>query len=60
MVANPLAALDLPLKILVWEEENKVWVSYNTSDYLLERHYLPVELSKNISGVEGLIRSTLG
>jgi uncharacterized protein (DUF302 family) len=60
MLANPLVALDLPLKILVWEDaEKKVWVSYNTPDYLMDRHHLPVELSKNIAGVEGLIKSAL-
>jgi uncharacterized protein (DUF302 family) len=60
MIANPLAALDLPLKILVWEDvEGKVRVSYNTPDYLIQRHNLPVALSKNIAGVEGLIKSAM-
>jgi uncharacterized protein (DUF302 family) len=60
MIAKPLVALDLPLKILIWEDaEAKVWVSYNTPDYLMKRHDLSVDLSKNIAGVEGLIRSAL-
>ncbi len=60
MIASPLLALDLPLKALIWEdEEKKVWVSYNTPEYLIQRHGLPVDLSKNIAGVEALIRSAL-
>jgi uncharacterized protein (DUF302 family) len=61
MVASPLVALDLPLKALIWEDgEKKVWVSYNTPDYLIQRHRLPADLSKNIAGVEGLIKLALG
>jgi len=55
MVAAPSIAIDLPLKILVWEDaQGKVWVSYNSPDYLKERHGLPQELVKNISAVETL------
>jgi uncharacterized protein (DUF302 family) len=37
--ANPKAAIDLPLKVLAWEDENgKVWVTYNTGEYLKDRH----------------------
>src|ERR1700720_4896979 len=39
MLPAPSSAIDLPLKILVWEDgEGKVWVSYNSPDYLKERH----------------------
>src|SRR5215471_1357945 len=35
MLAAPRVAIDLPLKILVWEDGNgKVWVSYNSPEYL--------------------------
>jgi uncharacterized protein (DUF302 family)/uncharacterized membrane protein YidH (DUF202 family) len=55
MVAAPSIAIDLPLKILVWEDaQGKVWVSYNSSDYLKERHGLPLELLQNIAVVETL------
>ena len=61
MVASPLLALDLPLKVLVWEDaEKKVWVNYNTPEFLIQRHSLPADLAKNISGVEGLIKGALG
>src|SRR6266851_2758127 len=49
MLASPSVAIDLPLKILVWEDGGgKVWVSYNSPDYLKERHALPQELLANI------------
>ena len=38
MLAAPSIAIDLPLKVLVWEDSSgKVWVSYNSPDYLQER-----------------------
>lgn len=55
MLAAPSIALDLPLKILVWEEaDGKVWLSYNDPAWLQERHQLPGELVQNIAGVEVL------
>ena len=55
MLAAPSSAIDLPLKILVWEDaQRKVWISYNNPDYILKRHGLPQELMSNISVVEGL------
>lgn len=55
MLAAPSTAIDLPLKILVWEDANrKVWISYNTPAYLKQRHGLPEELMSNIAVVETL------
>ena len=55
MLASPSSAIDLPLKILVWEDgQGKVWVSYNSPDYLRERHGLPEELMQNIAIIESL------
>ena len=55
MLAAPSSAIDLPLKILVWEDAHgKVWASYNSPAYLRERHNLPPELMKNIAIVETL------
>ena len=55
MLANPSIAIDLPLKILIREDgEGKVWVSYNSPDYLRERHGLPQELLRNILIIETL------
>jgi len=55
MLAAPSSAIDLPLKILVWEDEQvKVWASYNSPEYLKQRHGLPPELLQNIAVVETL------
>jgi uncharacterized protein (DUF302 family) len=55
MLASPSAAIDLPLKILVWEDnQRKVWVSYNSPEYLQKRHGFPLELLKNLAVIENL------
>lgn len=55
MLAAPSSAIDLPLKILIWEDgQGKVWVSYNSPSYLEERHGLPADLMQNIAVVETL------
>lgn len=60
MNANPLCGLDLPLKILVWEDgQKKVWLSYNSFAYLQKRFDLPADLIQNISGVEKIIQKAL-
>ena len=55
MLASPTAALDLPLKILIWEKaDHTVWVTYNDSAYLQNRHALPEDLMANISIIDAL------
>jgi uncharacterized protein (DUF302 family) len=55
MLAAPSIAIDLPLKILVWQDTaGEVWVSYNSPAYLGERHNLGADLLKNIAVVEAL------
>ena len=55
MLAAPSSALDLPLKILVWQDGGgRVWLSYNDPKYLQERHGIPEQLLANI-GVAGKI-----
>jgi uncharacterized protein (DUF302 family) len=52
MLAAPSIAIDLPLKILVWQDEaGKVWASYNSPEYLRERHGVPADLMQNIAVV---------
>jgi uncharacterized protein (DUF302 family) len=56
MVAAPTLAIDLPLKALVAEDESgKVWVSYNTPEYLRQRHGVPEDLINNIAGVGAMV-----
>ena len=55
MLASPSVAIDLPLKILVAEDvSGKVWISYNSPEYLKDRHSLPAELLQNIAVVDVL------
>lgn len=55
MLAAPSVAIDLPLKILVWQDAaGKVWLSYNSSEYIRQRHDLPQNLIQNIAVVETL------
>jgi uncharacterized protein (DUF302 family) len=56
MVASPTVAIDLPLKALAWEDaDGKVWLSYNTPEYLQRRHGVPDQLLKNVSGIKALV-----
>lgn len=55
MLAAPSAAIDLPLKVLVRQDgDGQTWVSYNSPEYLRERHGFPAELLPNIAAVEVL------
>jgi uncharacterized protein (DUF302 family) len=61
MLAAPTVAIDLPLKALIWEDgAGKVWVSYNSPEYLKQRHNLPDELVKNIAGIGPLLQKVVG
>lgn len=61
MLANPVAGIDLPLKVLVTElEPGRVEVLINSAAYLIERHALPQALEANLLPVEGLIGNALG
>jgi uncharacterized protein (DUF302 family) len=58
MLAASRIAIDLPLKILIWEDaQGKVWVTYNNPAYLQERHGLPEKLLPNISVIEVLAKA---
>ena len=60
MVASPLLALDLPLKVLIWQgKDGHVWVSSTSVDYLRARYSIPQELIGNIAVIESLIAHVL-
>jgi uncharacterized protein (DUF302 family) len=60
MIASPTLAIDLPLKALAWEDaDGKVWLSYNTPEYLKQRHNIPDGLLKNIAGAGTLIQKAV-
>ena len=55
MLASPGAAIDLRLKILIWEDaKGGVKISYNAPAYLQARHSFPPDLIRNIAVIETL------
>ena len=60
MIASPLLALDLPLKVLVWQSaDNQVWVSTTSVAYLRDRYDIPQKLVGNIAVVDAIIQQAL-
>ena len=58
IVAAPSIPIDLPLKILVWEDgKGRVWISYNAPAWLQARHGLPTDLIRNMAVIETLAAS---
>ena len=54
MEASPLAALDLPLKILVWDDEAQTKVTFVAPQVLAARYGLSPELGQRLAGIEPL------
>jgi len=55
MVASPSTAIDLPLKILLWEDgDGRAWLTYDAPTYLQQRHGFPDGLLANIAAIDGL------
>ncbi len=60
MIASPLLALDLPLKVLVWQRaDDQVWVSTNSMTYLRDRYAIPQALVGNLAVVDAVIEQAL-
>jgi uncharacterized protein (DUF302 family) len=58
MAAAPLAALDLPLKTLVWaDSDGRVWISYNDPEYLLSRYDLSEDMAGRLAGVGPMVEA---
>jgi uncharacterized protein (DUF302 family) len=59
--AAPSSAIDLPLRVLVSADQGgRTWLSYDSPEYLGERHGIPTELLKNISGISSIVESVAG
>ncbi len=60
MQAAPTMGIDLPLKVLVWQDDQgQVHVTWNSSDYLTQRHGLDADAGKPLAAVGGLIESAI-
>jgi uncharacterized protein (DUF302 family) len=51
MVASPLAALDLPLKVLIWADNGQTNVTYYAPDVVAARHHLSPDLAARLQGI---------
>jgi uncharacterized protein (DUF302 family) len=60
MVAVPLAALDMPLKVLVWSDGGQTRLSYTAPATLAARYGLPDELAARLAGIDALTDAVLG
>ena len=60
MVAEPLAALDLPLKVLVWADGAQTKVSYDAPAAVARRRALTPELVAKLAGIDGLTDAVVG
>ena len=54
MQLSPLAALDLPLKVLVWDDDGQTKVSYASTRTLADRYGLDDDLAARLAGIDGL------
>ena len=54
MAASPLAALDLPLKVLIWADEGQTKVSYYAPAALAASHHLTADLADSLAGINAL------
>jgi len=60
MQASPLAALDLPLKVLVWADEDQTKIAYTAPSELARRYELSDELASRLAGIEALTNALIG
>jgi len=60
MQAAPTVAIDLPLKVLIWQDaDSQCWLTYNDPAYLQSRHGFPAELVANLSEVNALLQKAV-
>jgi uncharacterized protein (DUF302 family) len=56
MVASPSVGIDLPFKVLAWEDaDGRVWVAYNSPEYIVTRHGLDGAFARNLAALVPLI-----
>jgi uncharacterized protein (DUF302 family) len=54
MDAVPLSALDLPLKVLIWDDAGQAKVSYYAPASIAARHGLSADLAARLAGIDPL------
>jgi uncharacterized protein (DUF302 family) len=60
MVAQPTAAIDLPLKAVVWrDEEGQTWLTHDTAQRLVERHRVSEALVAPLERADAVVEGAL-
>jgi uncharacterized protein (DUF302 family) len=59
MAASPLAALDLPLKVLVWADDHQTKIAYVSPEELAARYSLSDELAARLAGIKAVTDAAL-
>jgi uncharacterized protein (DUF302 family) len=55
MRAVPLSGMDLPLKVLVWQDDlGQVWMTYLSAEWLAQCYGLPADLARPLGAVDAL------
>jgi uncharacterized protein (DUF302 family) len=60
MQAAPLTALDLPLKVLIWDDDGQTKASFTSPEVLAARHHLPEKLASRLAGIGPLTDALIG
>jgi uncharacterized protein (DUF302 family) len=60
MQSSPLAALDLPLKVLVWADGSQTKVTYTAPAVLAARYDLGPDLAARLAGIDALTDAVVG
>ena len=61
MLQVPAVGIDLPLKVLAWEDAGaKVWIAYNDPQYIVRRHGIEPKLAANLAAVVPIIEAAAG
>jgi len=60
MQAAPMAALDLPLKVLIWDDSGQTKVTYYSPSTLASRHHLGPDLEAKLAGIDPLTDALVG
>jgi uncharacterized protein (DUF302 family) len=60
MQAEPLAAVDLPLRVVIWADGTQTRVSYTSPSALAARHHLGQDLASRLAGIDGVTDELVG
>jgi uncharacterized protein (DUF302 family) len=60
MQSNQTIGIDLPLKVLVWQDASgKTWLSYNDPGWLAKRHGLGLEVDPTVNVIDAALSAVV-